>query len=574
MKKCLNISLILLVLILTVSFGCNSNGSFDNFLPIDPVRAPKQQNTNNNTTTAVNTNNSNSNVMRVEPFESQDNMNQSTNSFDSANLTSFPSTSGMDTLTPALVSVNETGSTVVSKTYPWAECGIVQMDKVMPKEIKLNEQFNYTITITNLTDSMLSDVVVIEEYADNFRLISTSPMAQESSNKLTWTIDSLGPKMVREITISGLADYAAPLKHSTTVQTPVSPAVSNVQVIQPSIKIVKSVPSEAMLCDIIPVKYILSNDGTGTIMNTKIFDTLPQGLKTTDGKSEISINAGTIFENQTREYTVELRASRVGSFSSRATATSVEMGLRAESADSTILVSQPVLTISKAGPDRLYIGRPVTYEIIVSNKSQVTAKDVVVEDTVPEGVITVKATEGAQVSESNTKLTWKLDSLAPNSSQTFRISYTPTQPGLITNSASASAYCAQPVSSSVRTVVTGIPAVNLEVADLEDPVRIGDRVTYVVTVTNQGSAPLTNILIACVLEPNVKYISSSGATSGSMEGDRLRFLPLGSLAPKEKGVWRITVAAATPGDVRFKVIMNSDELSRPVEQTEATYLYD
>jgi uncharacterized repeat protein (TIGR01451 family) len=123
-------------------------------------------------------------------------------------------------------------------------------------------------------------------------------------------------------------------------------------------------------------------------------------------------------------------------------------------------------------------------------------------------------------------------------------------------------------------VVTGIPAVNLEVADLEDPVRIGNRATYVITVTNQGSAPLTNILIACVLESNVKYISSSGSTSGTIEGDRLRFQPLGALAPQEKAVWKVTVAAATPGDVRFKVIMNSDELSRPVEQTEATYLYE
>lgn len=573
MKKCLNISLILLVLILTGSFGCNSNqGSFNNFLPVDSVKAPKKPKPDNQANSnAVTTNKG---VMQVETIEPLGNETRSANPVSTSTLTRFPDSPGVDTLTPALVSVNETGSTVISKTYPWAECGIVQLDKVMPKEIKLNQQFTYTIKITNLTDTMLSDIIINEEYSNNFRIISTNPLAQESTNMLTWKIDSLGPKVVREITISGLSDYAEPMKSSTTVQTPVTPAVANVAVIQPSLKLTKVIPSEAMLCDLIPVKYIISNDGTGTITQARILDTLPQGLRTTDGKDEISIDVGSIFENQSREYTVELRAARVGSYSSRATANSAGMGLRTESADTTIIVSQPVLAITKSGPDRLYIGRPVTYEIIVSNKSQVAAKDVVVEDTVPEGVVTVKATEGAQVSESNTKLTWKLDSLAPNTSQTFRISYTPTQPGVITNSASASSYCAQSVSSAVRTVVTGIPAVNLEVADLEDPVRIGNRATYVVTVTNQGSAPLTNILIACVLESNVKYISSSGSTSGTMEGDRLRFQPLSSIAPQEKAVWKVTVAAATPGDVRFKVIMNSDELSRPVEKTEATYLYE
>lgn len=569
MKKCLNISLILLVLILTGSFGCHNSdqGAFNNFLPVDSVKAPKKENTKPKP---------NPNVMQVEPIEPQENVSQGTGTtpLTSPNLTSFPSSTGTDTLTPALVSVSESGSNIISKTYPWTECGIVQLDKIMPKEIKLNQQFTYTIKITNLTDTMLSDIIVNEEYPSNFRLINTNPLAQESQNKLTWKIDSLGPKIVRQITVTGMADSPEPLKCSTTVQTPVLPAVSNVAVIQPSIKLVKTAPSEAMLCDLIPVKYIISNDGTGTITNTRISDTLPQGLRTTDGKDEISIDVGTLFENQSREYTIELRAARVGSYSSRATANSLDMGLRAESADTSIIVSQPVLAISKSGPDHLYIGRPVTYEIIVSNKSQVTAKDIVVEDTVPEGVTSVKATQGAEVSESNTKLTWKLDSLAPNTSETFRISYTPIQPGVITNAATASGYCAQSVSSSVRTIVTGIPAVNLEVADLEDPVRIGNRVTYAITVTNQGSAPLTNILIACMLEANVKYISSSGSTSGTMEGDRLRFLPLSSLAPQEKAVWRVTVAAATPGDVRFKVIMNSDELSRPVEQTEATYLYE
>ena len=95
-----------------------------------------------------------------------------------------------------------------------------------------------------------------------------------------------------------------------------------------------------------------------------------------------------------------------------------------------------------------------------------------------------------------------------------------------------------------------------------------------ITVTNQGSATATNIRIVCTLEDNVKYISSAGATSGTIEGSTIRFLPLGSLDPQEKAVWRIVVVAQTPGDVRFKAIMNSDELSRPVEETEATHLYE
>jgi uncharacterized repeat protein (TIGR01451 family) len=567
MKKSLNISLILIAFIMSGSLGCrgfkgsNDGGTnYNDFLPVDKVKTPKKSEPAKK-------------VEDIDKARSVPDITDTTNVFE----TTYPSSAAnppSETLTPALVTVNEMGSSVISKTYPWAECGVVQMDKVMPKETKLNQQFTYTIKITNLTDTILSDIIVNEECPLNFKLISTNPQAQENGNILTWKIDSLGAKANRQITVSGMAGSAEPLKHSTTVQTPVVPAVATVAVIQPSLKLIKNVPSEAMLCDLIPTKYVVTNDGTGTVTHVRIVDTLPPGLRTTDGKSEIAIEAGTLFENQSREYTVELRAAKVGTYSSKATATSVDMGLRTDSAEIPTIVSQPVLVINKSGPEHLYIGRPVTYEIVVSNKSNVTAKDIVVEDTVPEGVSSVKATQGAQLSESNTKLTWKLSTLAANTSETFRISYTPTQPGVITNSANATAYCAQAVTSAVRTVVTGIPAVNLEVSDLEDPVRIGNRVTYMVTVANQGSAPLTNIMIGCVLEANVKYISSAGATTGTLEGDRIRFLPLGSLAPQEKAVWRIVVAAVSPGDVRFKVVMNSDELTRPVEKTEATYLYE
>ena len=555
MKKCFNISLILFVLVISGSLGCSGFPGFHKsgqkepgygeFLPVDKSK---------------------SSVPKPIVTEMPQNIPE-----ENEPQASVPYT---ETLKPALVTVNEAGSSVVSRTYPWAECGIVQLDKVMPKETKKNQQFSYTIKITNLTDTMLTDIVVNEEYPNSFKLISTNPQANESPNKLSWSIDSLGPKANRQITISGMADYAEPMKYSTTVQTPVIPAVATVEVIQPSLRLVKNVPSEAMLCDLIPVKYVITNNGTGTVTHVRILDTLPPGLRTTDGKGEISIDAGTLSENQSHEYTVELRAAKIGTYTSKATANSLDMGIQADSAETSTVVSQPVLTITKSGPEHIYIGRTVTYEIIVSNKSAVTAKDVVVEDTLPDGVSSVKATSGAQLSNSNTKLTWKLNSLSPNTSETYRVSYTPTLPGTITNDATAKAYCAQTVSASMKTIVTGIPAVNLEVTDLDDPVRIGNRVTYMITVTNQGSAPLTNILISCILESNLKYVSSAGATSGSMEGDRLRFLPLGTLAPQEKAVWRVHVTAVSPGDVRFKVIMNSDELTRPVEQTEATYLYE
>ena len=484
---------------------------------------------------------------------------------------SYPEEDMAVSVRPELVNVTEVGSSVVSRIYPWAECGIVRLDKTMPKEVGLNTQFNYTITITNLTDTKLDGIVIKEQTPINFKLVNANPIADENENELIWNIDTLGPKATRQIRIAGIATSIEPLQHCTTVLTPVIPACASVEVIQPRLKLMKIIPSSALLCDLIPVKYIVSNVGTGSIPNVKIVDTLPSGLRPADGRGELVFEAGILRADQSKEFSIDLRASRVGQYSSRAIATS-STGLRDESVETTTKVGLPVLAISKQGPEKLYIGRPVTYEITVTNRSDVPARDTVVEDSLPQGVTSVKATAGAQLS--GLKLIWNLGTLEPDQSETFQVSYTPTTTGTIVNDATATANCATPVTASMRTTVTGIAATMLEVVDIEDPVRVGNRATYTITVTNQGSAISRNIRIYCILEDNVKYVSSAGATASTVEGDTVRFLPLGSLAPQSKAVWRVVVAAVRPGDVRFKVVMNSDELTRSVEESEATHVYE
>jgi uncharacterized repeat protein (TIGR01451 family) len=154
-----------------------------------------------------------------------------------------------------------------------------------------------------------------------------------------------------------------------------------------------------------------------------------------------------------------------------------------------------------------------------------------------------------------------------------RVSYTPTREGEVLATATASAYCAEPVTDSIRTTVTGIAAPHLEVVDLEDPVEIGGTTTYVITVTNEGSAADNNVRIVCSLDDKVQYVSSAGATPGSVMGKTVSFAPLRSIEPKTKATWRVIIRGGQPGDVRFKVAMHTDQLSLPVEVTEATHIY-
>ena len=97
----------------------------------------------------------------------------------------------------------------------------------------------------------------------------------------------------------------------------------------------------------------------------------------------------------------------------------------------------------------------------------------------------------------------------------------------------ANASCATEIKDWAKTLIAGIPAILLEVVDVTDPVPVGEDVTYVIKVTNQGTADGTNIRITAELEDAMRYLTSKGDTSARVSGNTITFAPLAKLAPKQ-----------------------------------------
>jgi uncharacterized repeat protein (TIGR01451 family) len=477
-----------------------------------------------------------------------------------------------DKVTPIggrLVSMDDTGGHVLSLTYPRPDFGIIQVDKTMPEEVRLNTPFSYLIKVSNLTDTVLTDIVVTETISKDFEFKAAEPAAQAEGNKLVWLIDTLGPKANKSIRINGIATASKSLEQSTAI-THTMRGSAAVKVVEPTLALRKVAPAEALVCEPIQVEYVVTNTGTGAAQNVQVIDNLPAGMLTADGKGKIVLDAGTLAAGESRQFSIKLRATKIGVYVGKATASSAS-GLKAESDPATTNVRQPVLTLTKAGPKRQYLGRSVAYEITVLNKGDGPAQNTIIEDIVPPGVANIEATTGAQFSGS--KLIWELGTLEPNTSKKVRVSYTPAKEGDLMASATASAYCAEPVADSAKTTITGIASTRLEVVDVEDPVEVGSNTTYVITASNEGSAADSNIRIVCQLDDKVQFVTAAGATAGSLIGKTVSFAPLRSLEPKTKASWRVIVKGLQAGDVRFKVTMHTDQLALPLEGMEATHIY-
>ena len=230
----------------------------------------------------------------------------------------------------------------------------------------------------------------------------------------------------------------------------------------------------------------------------------------------------------------------------------------------------PDIALVKKCPTMRYVGRDATMEIEVTNRGSGPAQNLVVTDALPAGVDFLDADNNGKREGGN--IIWRIGTLEAKQSRTLKINVRCNQITIVRNTATAT-YCAE---SRVECEfpVKGVPAILLEMVDDPDPIEIGNPTTYTITVTNQGTAVDTNIIVKAIIPDEEDYASSDGPTKGALEGKTVTFGTLASLAPKDKATWKVVVKGKKEADVRFKVVLKSDATGDvPVEKTESTHIY-
>jgi len=230
-----------------------------------------------------------------------------------------------------------------------------------------------------------------------------------------------------------------------------------------------------------------------------------------------------------------------------------------------------VLVVNVAAPKQRFIGRPVAYTVTVSNTGDGVARDAMVSLRLPSGAKVISVGNGGKASMGS--VVWNVGNIAPKAAKKLALTLAGTSRGVLRPTVSAKAHCAE-ATGQASTLVQGIPAILLECVDLEDPIEVGAQEVYLITVTNQGSADGTNIVITATLPTQQAFVSATGPTKHTVVEKTTTFAPLAKLEPGEKQTYRIVVKGVAAGDTRFRVSLTSDQMDSPAEETESTHIYE
>lgn len=337
----------------------------------------------------------------------------------------------------------------------------------------------------------------------------------------------------------------------------------------PSLRLVKTAPAEVSLCDPFEMRVAVWNSGKVPVTQVRVTDVMPPGLKTLDGHLSLDLTVDALPPSTGRQFDFLVVATAPGQYENQAQAICAE-GATA-SARAITLVRAPVLALDCVAPTEVPLGRPVEICLTVKNTGDAPDGEVRLALPLPEGATLIRTSEAAAAAEG--QVVWTVPDLGPDASRTVCATFKSGGLDLLTFAPVAVGACARPVGCRCLTRMVGIPAVLLEAVDLEDPIPVGDQVTYEITVTNQGSAPGTHLGVTCTLPTSQDYVSGSGVTSVTARGRTVVMDPVPIVDPKAQVSWRVVVKATASGDVRFKVELTSDQFQRPIEEYEATTQY-
>ncbi len=466
---------------------------------------------------------------------------------------------------------------VVRKT--WVSPSIA-CSKTGPDRVTEGDTFDYVLTASNTGDMDVGGVTMTDALPDGLTYVSSAPAATVTGNRVVWNLGNIEAMGTRTMTVTVRADRVGMVENcgEMTAEGGLKSRCCTTTTIDkrrsPALAITCTCPDMVLVCDPITWRCTVTNNGDGPANDVRITCRVPDGLVCDGSTGQTEHWIGTLGPGESRSIESTCTATRAARFT-KTCEVSASNANTAE-ASCSVTVKQPSLAITKRSTRSEWkVGRPIQWEITVRSTGDIAARDVVLTDMVPAGTTFESATDGG-MNQGGT-VAWNLGSMEPGQERTVSMTVRANSIGVVRNTASVRAYCADDVSANAETNVTGVAAILLELIDVDDPIEVGNTETYVIDVTNQGSIDDTNVIIMCTLPAEQEFVSADGSGAGGVShrvsGKVVTFDPLPRLGPKARATYRITVRATGVGDVRFAVQLDSDVLSSPVNENESTHQY-
>jgi uncharacterized repeat protein (TIGR01451 family) len=454
------------------------------------------------------------------------------------------------------------GSSVVDPPVP-----VVTVRVRVPASVTAGQELTYRILVENTSNAAAHRVRVRASQPTHASLVSVKPEpekkeADPKETELTWSFGTLAARGSKEITLVVKSDGSGEVQTTARVSFEHGQTVIT-RLNQPSLRIRKIGPTEAILDS--PIKFALEivNDGAAAAEEVEVTDTLPEGLQFSDskpptpGNNPLRWTFATLPSGKTERIEYTVIPKKLGEL--RNSARVAAKGNISETAQATVVVGQPKLSISTTGPALGVPGQSLAYTITVTNTGNVTAPNVVILDRIPQErapqnqspvVEFLSAARGGRYEQGAVR--WPLGNLPAGASRSVQLTLRVNQFGKLRNVAEVQAEQTLPEKAEALTfIVNPNNRITLDIDKPQTPLEAGGEAVYTVRVINSANAPIDGVALTVSATENLSLVKAV-PTNGIADKDKIQFGSLTTIPPGQIREYAITVRALQQGEATFQ----------------------
>ena len=498
-----------------------------------------------------------------------------------------------------------------------------------PSQAGVGATVTYRIVVSNPDSSVASGVLVTDQAPAGLTYLNSNPAATSSTTGQEWQLGDLGAGESRTIEVNYRVDQAGSFNYCAAftgagglsgrdcVTTVAAAGQLNVSILG---------PQNAELGSQVTYTIDIVNQSDATLTHVVVSDRFDPGLEHAVATGAIERDLqDDIPPRQSRQLAVTFRVAQPGQLCQDVTITA-DGGLRGEAhtcltvpdrqAGATVPPVIPpttpapqnppgppagqmpgtaapefggrVLTVKATGPDRRKLGATAEFAVTVTNHGNAPLTNLVVANHFETSLEAAQASPGWAWRSG--ALTWTLDSLAPGDSKTWQLHCTCVKEATkacnrVTVTADGGLQAGDEVcleiyndAAPAQAPAAAAPAGKLTVtiADQADPIRVGGDTIYQIVVTNAGSAPQQQVVLAVKISQELQLdtIPISPVAASATFPRQIRFKPVAEVRPGESITFELQIQADSAGTGKVQVDVSAAGLAQPVSAEATTEILD
>src|SRR5262249_23987176 len=328
-------------------------------------------------------------------------------------------------------------------------------------------------------------VRVETELPEGVQYVGGEPRAELPGGRLAWALGILDGGAEKRL-VAELKPGAEGELRGRTTATFVAAGEWRTRVTRPQLAPTVPGPESARTGEIVPFEVHISNHGTAPVTRLTLRGRLPDGLEHPKGPM-IETDLPDLPPGTGKSVTLRATARKTGPLTVEMQA--VAGGGLEVVGRSMVRVVEPRLMIKQAGVTSCQVRNEGGFELQVCNPGPSGPEPVRVHERLPDGLEFVSASDGGVFDPVSRAVAWQLGPIEPGANRCLTLRCRALQPGEWVAPAVARDARGLEAKCEAALSVQNVPALEVELTDLSDPIEVGGVTTYEVRVVNPGSCP-------------------------------------------------------------------------------------